>query len=96
MAVLSHRPENGYRIIQAVEESSRGTIRLSPATQYTNLHRLVERGLVEEVTDEEDDRGDGRNQRFWGLTRLGRRVLHAEAQRLAADARSVLSLGPEE
>ena len=93
LVALSEDPLNGYQIGQRVEETSRGAVQLSPATQYTNLHRLVEKALVAEA--EVPGRTDGRGQRFWTLTPLGRRVLHAEAERLAADARLVKRLGPE-
>lgn len=78
------------------EENSDGRVRLSPATQYTNLHRLVDKGLVHEVTGEMGDELDGRGQRYWSLTSLGRRVLSAEGRRLDADARLVRALGLEE
>lgn len=87
-------PANGYRIGQLVEENSRGKVRLSPATQFTNVHRLVSRGLVREVTRGVKDLADGRGQRFWALTPLGERVLHAEGRRLALDARLVRDLVP--
>lgn len=93
LVALSEEPLNGYQIAQRVEETSRGAVRLSPATQFTNLHRLAEKALVEE--EEVPERTDGRGQRFWTLTPLGRRVLRAEAERLAADARLVMPLGPE-
>lgn len=96
LVALAERPRNGYQVAQHVEESSRGAVRLSPATQYTNLHRLVERGLVHEVTDRHESETDGRRQRFWTLTPLGTRVLRAEGRRLAEDARLVIPLGPEE
>jgi DNA-binding PadR family transcriptional regulator len=96
LLALAGPPQCGYRIAILAEENSRGRVSLSPATQYTNLHRLVERGLVHEVTDEVEDRGDGRGQRFWSLTEAGRRVLLAEGRRLASDADLVLSrLGEE-
>ena len=95
LLALAGDPLNGYQVAQQAEENSGGAVRLSPATQYTNLHRLVSRGLVGEVTDPTDDRPAGRNQRYWSLTPLGRRVLRAEGQRLAADARRVRALGPE-
>jgi DNA-binding PadR family transcriptional regulator len=89
LLAVSERPLNGYQIAQSVEETSRGTVRLSPATQDVNLHRLVEKGLVCEVT--KGERSDGRGQRFWKPTALGTRVLRAEAERLTADAALALA-----
>ena len=91
LLAVSKEPLNGYQLSQSVEETSNGTVRLSPATQYVNLHRLVEKGLLQEVTDREKHRSDGRGQRFWELSPLGARVLRAEAQRLSADAALALS-----
>lgn len=95
LLALAGEPRNGYQIGQQAEENSRGSVRLSPATQYTNLHRLVKRGLVEEVTEPADDRPAARRQRYWTLTPLGTAVLRAEGRRLAADAALVEALGPE-
>ena len=92
---LARDSKNGYQVSQVVEETSGGRVRLSPATQFTNLHRLLEKGLIEEVLDGLGDRSDGRKQRFWTLTPLGRRVLSAEGDRLAADANLVRGLRPE-
>ena len=95
LLALAGEPLNGYQVTRKAEENSGGAVRLSPATQYTNLHRLVARGLVEEVTDAHGDLPAARRQRYWSLTPLGHRVLRAEGQRLAADARLVRALGPE-
>ena len=75
LLAVSVEPLNGYRVSQSVEETSKGTVRLSPATQYVNLHRLAEKGLLEEVTEHEQHRSDGRRQRFWALSLLGVQVL---------------------
>ena len=91
LLALSQRPRNGYQVSLAVEEESNGAVRLSPATQYVNLHRLAERGLIQEVTDQERHRSDGRGQRFWSLSPLGVRVLRAESKRLAAAAKLALA-----
>ena len=91
------KPLNGYQVSQSVEKTSKGAVRLSPATQYVNLHRLAEKGLLEEATQREQHRSDGRRQRFWALSRLGSQVLRAEAQRMSADSVLALAqLGAEE
>ncbi len=97
LLAVSREPLNGYQVSQSVEETSNGTVRLSPATQYVNLHRLVEKGLLQEVTDREKHRSDGRGQRFWTLSPLGARVLRAEAHRVSADAAlALVHLGGED
>lgn len=95
LLALASEPRNGYQIGQQAETNSRGSVRLSPATQYTNLHRLVKQGLIEEVTDSDDERPAARRQRYWTLTQLGTAVLRAEGRRLASDAALVEALGPE-
>ena len=71
----------------AVEEHSRGRAPIGPGTLYESLHRLAGRGLIEEVTGAEGADPDGRGQRFFRLTPLGRRVVRAEAERLVDDVR---------
>ena len=95
LLALADESRNGYQIGQQVERNSGERVRLSPATQFTVLHRLVQRGLVQELADG-GARSDGRGQRFWTLSTLGRRVLRAEAERLAADAALALALGSDE
>lgn len=95
LVALAEEPRNGYQVSVRVEENSAGRVSLSPATQFTVLHRLVAKGLVREATDEVDG-VDGRGQRFWTLTPLGRGVLDAEALRLQSDARLALALGGDE
>ena len=86
LLAMSDEPRNGYQVSQSVERTSNGTVRLSPATQYVNLHRLATKGLLEEVTAPEQHHSNGRRQRFWALSPLGVRVLRAEAHRLSTDA----------
>jgi DNA-binding PadR family transcriptional regulator len=95
LMALATEPMNGYRLGIRVEESSEGAIRMSPGTLYENLHRLAERGLIEEAR-ETAARADGRRQRFYALTEAGLAVLKAEVARLQRDvdlARSLPALG---
>lgn len=96
LLALGSEPLNGYQITKRVEENSEGAVSLSPATQYTVLHRQVERGLIVEDVERSEAATARRGQRFWTLTPLGRRVLRAEARRLRADARLALALAEED
>ncbi len=82
---LAGESKNGYQLGIVVEETTNGTIRLSPGSLYENVHRLKTRGLIEELDGEIRGRRDGRGQRFYALTDLGLAVLKAEVARLARD-----------
>jgi DNA-binding PadR family transcriptional regulator len=94
LMALAAEPMNGYRLGLRVEEASGGMIRMSPGTLYENLHRLTERGMIQEVAQDQLVKSDGRGQRFYSLSSLGMEVLQAEVGRLAEDvelARSILA-----
>ena len=84
LLALAEGALNGYEITQRAEKNSRGTVRLSPATLYENLHRLAAAELTLE-TDSRSDEADGRGQRFYELTGRGTRLLKQEVERLAGD-----------
>lgn len=81
LVALSAGELHGYAIMQLVEESSGGVVRMGPATLYGSLKRLVEAGLVEETDRRPAD--DDQRRRYYRLTGVGRRVCVAEADRLA-------------
>ena len=76
LLTLLDGPLHGYGIMKEVERESGGEVRLEIGSLYRLLGRLLNDGLLE-MGD-----GDGRRQ-YYSLSRLGRKVLKAEAQRLA-------------
>jgi DNA-binding PadR family transcriptional regulator len=82
LVALSAGELHGYAIMQAVEGSSEGLVKIGPATLYGTLKRLVEEGLAEEVAKPPSP-GDDARRRYYRLTGLGSRVCSAEAERLA-------------
>ena len=78
---------HGYAIMQAVEQSSGGVVRMGPATLYGTLKRLVDTGLAEELPHRQSPDDDQR-RRYYELTPLGRQMCLAEAERLAALVRT--------
>lgn len=83
LVALTDGERHGYAIMQAVESSSNGIVRMGPATLYGSLKRLVEQGLAEELAHRPVPEDDQR-RRYYRLTGLGRRVCAAEADRLAS------------
>jgi DNA-binding PadR family transcriptional regulator len=79
---LAGGEQHGYGIMQEVLERSGGKIRLWPATLYGSLKRLIEAGLIEESDERPAREFDDARRRYYRLTRLGRRVLDAESDRL--------------
>ncbi len=83
LVALTHGDRHGYAIMQAVEDSSGGVVKMGPATLYGTLKRLVDSGLAEE-TDRRPSEDDDQRRRYYHLTALGRHVCAAEADRLDA------------
>jgi len=78
---LAGGEQHGYGVMQEVLERTGGKVRLWPATLYGSLKRLIEAGLIEE-SDQRPRECDDARRRYYRLTRLGRRVLDAESDRL--------------
>ena len=82
LVALSDGDLHGYAIMQIVEASSNGLVRMGPATLYGTLKRLCNAGLTEELLHRAEPDDDQR-RRYYRLTGLGRDVCLAEADRLA-------------
>lgn len=77
LLALADGPRHGYGIMKEVERESSGGVRLEVGSLYRLIGRLLDTGLLEEA--ESDDR-----RRYYRISRLGRRALRAEAERLAS------------
>jgi DNA-binding PadR family transcriptional regulator len=87
LLALAGQERHGYAIMTEVVRQSGGRYKLGPGTLYDNLDRLLEDGLVEEHDRRPAD--DDPRRRYYRLTKLGRRVLSAEADRLAEVVKDV-------
>ena len=88
------KPMHGYGIMQNTEQLSRGRIRLAAGTLYGAITNLLEKGWIEALAGELDNR----NKKQYVITNLGKAVLEDEINRLeelAANGRKILS-GQEE
>lgn len=79
---LADGDQHGYGIMQEVLERTSGKVRLWPATLYGTLKRLIEEELIEESGERPAPELDDARRRYYTLTRLGKRVLAGESQRL--------------
>jgi DNA-binding PadR family transcriptional regulator len=83
LLALGNGPRHGYAIRTAVEELTRGGIKLWPATLYGSVRQLTNAGLIVPLEGDADPDDDAR-RRYYDLTPLGQRVLAAETERLRA------------
>lgn len=77
---LSAGSRHGYGLIKDVEADTGGQVTIDPANLYRSIKRLTKDGLVAESSAKgaPEDR-----RRYYHITPLGRRVVKAEAARLA-------------
>lgn len=73
---------HGYAIMRSVAEQTEGRMRLGPGTLYSSITTLLEERLIEEVAPRPSTDKDER-RRYYQLTAVGRKLLRAEAERLA-------------
>src|SRR5271156_3211421 len=75
---MAEGEKHGYRIMQDVRTLSSESVSMGPATLYTTIQRLVDRGFVVEVESRQHTR-----RRMYNLTSQGKGLLQAEFQRQA-------------
>jgi DNA-binding PadR family transcriptional regulator len=81
LAVLNEE-RHGYAIIQDVEARTAGELRMSAGTLYRSIARMVEQGLISEVTRKRSPADDER-RRYYRILPFGTAVARAEMRRLA-------------
>jgi len=81
LIALGDEERHGYAIMQDVAERTEGSVRMSPGTLYGSIRRMLDEGLIEERFRRASE-GDER-RRYYRVTKFGRAVAAAEADRLA-------------
>jgi DNA-binding PadR family transcriptional regulator len=84
LVALADRDRHGYSIMQDVAARTDSKVRLSAATLYSSIRRMLEQGLVAELSESPDPDSQDERRRYYRLTDFGRRVATVEAQRLTA------------
>jgi DNA-binding PadR family transcriptional regulator len=82
LLALADGERHGYGIIQEVENSTDGKVRMGPGTLYGSVKRMLSDGLIAESDERPDPELDDERRRYYRLTDFGRQVAVAEAQRL--------------
>jgi DNA-binding PadR family transcriptional regulator len=82
LIALADRDRHGYSIMQDVAARTGGKVRLSAGTLYSSIRRMLEQGLIEELTKSPDPSSTDERRRYYRLTRFGRRAAAAEVERL--------------
>ena len=92
LLALAEEDRHGYAIIQDVEARTEGQLRLSAGTLYRSVARMVDQGLIVEVTPRRT-RADDERRRYYRITAFGTATARAELRRLAQLVRAGRSRG---
>jgi DNA-binding PadR family transcriptional regulator len=96
LIALADGERHGYAIMQDVAAQTNDALQLGPGTLYGCIKRMLTAGLIEESDERADPEMEARRpkgplsaaknderRRYYRMTPLGRRVVRAEAERLA-------------
>lgn len=82
LLALAEEDRHGYAILLDVERRTGGEVRLSAATLYRTIQRLLDDGLIVELAERPAPELDDERRRYYRLSPLGERVAGAETARL--------------
>ena len=83
LLALAGEERHGYGIMQDVARQTGDALQLWPGTLYVCLKRMLAAGFVVESDERPDPALDDERRRYYRMTSLGKRVVRAEAERLA-------------
>jgi DNA-binding PadR family transcriptional regulator len=84
LLVLLRGERHGYAIMRDAAADSEGRVELQAGALYRLLARLLADGLVVESQRRPAADADDERRRYYRVTALGRRVIAADAERMAA------------
>jgi len=93
LVALADQDRHGYAIMQDVASRTDGQLKLSPGTLYGSIKRLLEAGLIVEVDEQRGRTTDNERRRYYRITKFGRNVAQAEADRLTDLLRQARAAG---
>jgi DNA-binding PadR family transcriptional regulator len=82
LVALADDDRHGYAIIKEVAARTGGALKLSAGTLYRSLDRMLEQGLIRELSARPSKGLDDERRRYYRITPFGRAVAAAEARRL--------------
>jgi DNA-binding PadR family transcriptional regulator len=83
LVALAGEDLHGYAIMQDVTARTDGALKLSAGTLYRSIQRMLEHGLIAEVSARPAPELDDERRRYYRITPFGRAAARAEARRLA-------------
>ena len=83
LVALAGEDLHGYAIMQDVAARTGGSLKLSAGTLYRSVQRMLEQGLIIEISARPAPEMDDERRRYYRITPFGRSVATAEARRLA-------------
>ena len=93
LLALAEEDRHGYAILLDVERATGGEVRLSAATLYRTIQRLLDDGLIVELAERPAPELDDERRRYYRITPFGSQVARAETARLAKLVRLARSAG---
>jgi DNA-binding PadR family transcriptional regulator len=93
LVAVADRDRHGYAIMQDVAARTNGALKLSPGTLYGSIKRMLEEGLIVELSERQRPDDDDERRRYYRITTFGRSVAQAEATRLATLLRQAKAVG---
>ena len=93
LVALADQDRHGYAIMQDVAARTDGAMKLSPGTLYGSIKRMLDESLIVELDERPDPDHDDERRRYYRLTRFGRELAQAEADRLTTLLRQARAVG---
>ena len=93
LVALADQDRHGYAIMQDVAARTDGRMKLSPGKLDGLIKRMLDEGLIVELDERPDPDQDDERRRYYRLTRFGREVAQAEADRLTTLLRQARAVG---
>jgi DNA-binding PadR family transcriptional regulator len=84
---------HGYALFKDITERTDGEVVLGTSTLYAAVQRLVKEGFLKEADPPAEDESRGPPRKYFRITRAGRALARAEAQRVGRLHRQVARSG---